>query len=138
MASIVKEILIDVPAIDVWVAIRNSGEVHLLVPGLLADCRADGHARIVVFRSAGRVARELLVSIDDDRRRLVYGEPDGPFITRNASCQVFTVDRGRSRFVWTQDLLHDELASVVSRNMDMALPDMKRTLESAHANFVRP
>jgi hypothetical protein len=65
--------------------------------------------------------------MDDDRRRLVYAEPDGPLITRNASCQVFTVDSGRSSFVWTQDLLPDELASVVSRNMDIALPDMLRS-----------
>jgi carbon monoxide dehydrogenase subunit G len=133
MASIVREIVIDVPAVNVWGAIRDFGNVHRLVPGLLADCHLDGDARVVTFRGGGRVARELLVSIDDDVRRLVYAEPDGPFISRNASCQVFPVDSRSSRFVWTQDLLPDELASVISSNMDKALPDMKRTLERIHA-----
>ena len=135
MASIVREIVIDVPAADAWEAIRNFGEVHRLVPGLLSDCRLDGDARVVTFRGGGRVARELLVSIDEGSRRLVYAEPDGPFITRNASCQVFAVDDRSSRFVWTQDLLPDELASLVRDNMDRALPDAKRTLESPMPNL---
>ena len=136
MASIVREIVIDVPAADVWEAIRDFGEVHRLVPGLLSDCRLDGDARVVTFRGGGRVARELLVSIDEGSRRLVYAEPDGPFITRNASCQVFAVDDRSSRFVWTQDLLPDELASLIRDNMDQALPDAKRTLEGSHAESV--
>ncbi len=130
MASIVKEIVIDVPAADVWRAMRDFGGVHRFVPGLLAGCRVDGNARIVTFRGSGRTARELLVSMDDDARRLVYAEPDGPFITRSASCQVFAADGGASRFVWTQDLLPDELAGLISSNMDKALPDLKQTLES--------
>jgi hypothetical protein len=65
--------------------------------------------------------------------RLVYAEPAGAFITRNASCQVFADDDRSSRFVWTQDLLPDELANVVTGKMDRALPDMKRTLERIHA-----
>ena len=88
MASIVKDIVINVPAASVWAKIRDFGKVHTLVPGLLADCQLDGDARGVIFQSGGRKARELLVSIDDDVRRLVYAEPDGPFITRDASCQV--------------------------------------------------
>jgi hypothetical protein len=133
MASIVKDIVINVPAASAWAKIRDFGTVHTLVPALLAECQLDGDARVVTFQSGGRKARELLVSIDDDIRRLVYAEPDGPFITRNASCQVFAVDDRRSRFVWTQDLLPDELASLIRGNMDKALPDLKRTLESLHA-----
>jgi carbon monoxide dehydrogenase subunit G len=133
MASIVREIMIDVPAANVWDAIRDFGQVHRLVPGLLAGCHLDGDARVVTFRGGGRVARELLVSVDDDSRRLVYAEPDGPFTTRNASCQVFAIDDRSSRLVWTQDLLPDELASLISGNMERALPDLKRTLESIHA-----
>jgi hypothetical protein len=133
MASIVKEIVIDVPAASAWAKIRDFGEVHTLVPGLLADCQLDGDARVVTFQGGGRAARELLVSIDDDVRRLVYAEPDGPFITRNASCQIFAVDDRSSRFVWTQDLLPDELAGLIGGNMDKALPDLKRTIESLHA-----
>jgi carbon monoxide dehydrogenase subunit G len=133
MASIIKEIVIDVPAANVWEALRDFGNVHRIVPGLLASCHLDGDARVVAFRGSGRTARELLVSSDDDLRRLVYAEPDGPFITRSAACQVVAVGDHSSRFIWTQDLLPDSLASVVSDNMDRALPDLKRTLESGYA-----
>jgi hypothetical protein len=135
MTSIVREIVIDVPAADAWEAIRNFGEVHRLVPGLLSDCRLDGDVRVVTFRGGGRVARELLVSIDEGSRRLVYAEPDGLFITRSASCQVFAVDDRSSRFIWTQDLLPDELASLICDHMDQALPDVKRTLEGTTPNM---
>jgi hypothetical protein len=131
MASVVKEILINVPAENAWAAVRDFGKVHDLVPGFLVDCRLEGDARVVTMRD-GRVARELLVSIDDGSRRLVYAEPGGPFITRSASCQVFGTGDRQCRFVWTQDLLPDELAALVSGNMDKALPDLKRTLESVH------
>jgi hypothetical protein len=127
----VKEILIGVPAENAWAAVRDFGNVHDLVPGFLVDCQLEGDARVVTMRD-GRVARELLVSIDDGSRRLVYAEPGGPFISRSASCQVFAVDDRQCRFVWTQDLLPDELAALVSGNMGKALPDLKRTLEGVH------
>jgi hypothetical protein len=133
MASIVKEIVIDVPAARVWAAVRDFGNVHKLVPDLLADCYLDGDTRVVTFRGGDRVAREVLVSIDDDARRLVYAEPGGLFITRNASCQVFAVDEGHSTFVWTQDFLPDEFADLLSGNMDKALPNIKRALEEHEA-----
>lgn len=133
MASIVKDIVINVPAASAWAKIRDFGKVHTLVPGLLADCQLDGDARVVTFQGGGRRARELLVSIDDDVRRLVYAEPDGPFITRSASCQVFAVDDRRSRFVWMQDLLPDGLAGLIGDNMDKALPELKQALERLHA-----
>lgn len=47
MASIVKEITIDAPAATVWAAVRDFGNVHNLVPDLLADCQPDGDARVV-------------------------------------------------------------------------------------------
>ena len=60
----------------------------------VVDCRLEaeqnGGARIVTFAD-GREARELLVDLDDTRRRLVYAEPGGRFITRSASVQVFAV-----------------------------------------------
>ena len=67
MASVRKDILIDVRPDDVWAAIRDYGAVHRLVPGFLTDCQIEGDARIVTFHD-GRVARELLVDIDDGKR----------------------------------------------------------------------
>ena len=111
MASVRKEILIDVRPDDVWAAIRDYGAVHRLVPGFLTDCQIEGDARIVTFHD-GRVARELLVDIDDDLRRLVYAEPRGRFITRSASVQVFSEGENRTRLVWIKRLLAESICRI--------------------------
>jgi hypothetical protein len=88
--------MISAPAETAWAAIRDFGGIQRLVPGFLIDCQLDGDARVVTFAN-GRVARELLVDIDDKARRLVYAEPTEPFITRNASVQVFADGKNRCR-----------------------------------------
>jgi len=71
MASIRREILIEAPAEDVWAA------------------RLEEGARVVTFRN-GLVARELIVDVDDQTRRLVWAVVGSPRLTRhNASMQVF-------------------------------------------------
>ena len=122
MASVRKDILIDVRPDDVWAAIRDYGAVHRLVPGFLTDCQIEGDARIVTFHD-GRVARELLVDIDellvdidDDVRRLVYAEPGGRFVTRSASVQVFSEGENRTRLVWINDFLPNEFAELIRVN----------------------
>jgi carbon monoxide dehydrogenase subunit G len=130
MASVRKDILIDVRPDDVWAAIRDYGAVHRLVPGFLTDCQTEGDARIVTFHD-GRVARELLVDIDDDLRRLVYAEPGGRFVTRSASVQVFSEGENRTLLVWINDFLPNEFAELIRANMDKAVVVMKQTLEGS-------
>jgi hypothetical protein len=88
----------------------------------------DGAARIVTFKD-GRVARELLVGIDDHRRRLAYSETGGRFITRSASVQVFSDGEKASRVVWINDVLPNEYAELIDGNIDRGPDSMKRTLE---------
>jgi carbon monoxide dehydrogenase subunit G len=132
MASITKEIMISVPAETAWAMIRDFGGVQRLVPGFLVDCQLDGDARIVTFAS-GRVARELLVDIDDNARRLVYAEPTEPFIARNASIQVFAEGEVRCRVIWIIDVLPNKFADLMRENMDEALAIMRRTVEKLAA-----
>jgi len=79
----------------------------------------------------GLVARELLVKRDDEQCRLVYAVVEGRPSHYNAAVQVFPEGEGRSRVVWTIDVLPDELAPTVGGMMEHALPIMKRTLEAA-------
>ena len=130
MVSVRKEILIDVGSDDVWAAVRDYGAVHRLVPGFLTDCQIEGDARIVTFHD-GRVARELLVDIDDDVRRLVYAEPAGRFVTRSASVQVFSEGGNHTRLVWINDFLPNEFGDLIRANMDKAIVVMKQTLEAS-------
>ncbi len=80
MACIRREILVEARAENVWAAVRDVGAVHeRLAPGFVVDTRLEGDARVVTFAN-GLVARELIVDVDDDARRLSwavvgYGKP---------------------------------------------------------------
>lgn len=136
MASIIKETVIDAHPEDVWAALRDFHAVHeRLASGFVTDSRPDGaHTRIVTFFN-GAQAKEVLVAVDDDARRLAYSVVDGPLDSthHNASAQVFASGGGdgQSRFVWITDVLPDEVATTVAALMDRGLAVIKETLESA-------
>lgn len=130
MASIRKEILIDASPEDVWAAVRDWGALHQrLVPGFVVDARLDGEDRIVTFGN-GTVLREVLVDLDDETRRLVWSIVDGPYTHHNASAQVFSEDNGHARFVWTADLLPNDLAASTGKAMALGTSIVKKTLEA--------
>lgn len=130
MASIRKETVIDASPEEVWGAVRDWGALHeRLVPGFVVDTKLDGADRIVTFFN-GTILRELLVDLDDDARRLVWSVVDGPYTHHNASAQVFDEGEGRARFVWTADLLPDELAAHTAPFMEQGTSVVKKTLEA--------
>ena len=129
MASIRKEIPLDVPADQVWDAVRDVGALHRrLVRGFVVDTKLDGDARIVTFGN-GMVVRELIVDIDDGARRLVWSARGGRLTHHNASAQVFADGDGRSRLVWIADLLPNELAGDIRTMIEPGAAAMKATLE---------
>jgi hypothetical protein len=133
MATIRQEIQINVSPQDVWAAVRDWGALHTrLVPGFVTDTRLDGEDRIVTF-SNGTVAREVLVDLDDDARRLAWSIVDGPYTHHNASAQVFADGDTRARFVWIADLLPNELAERTGEAMKHGTSIAKQTLESTVA-----
>ena len=114
---------------NVWAAVRDVGAVHQrLVPGVLVDARLDGDARVVTFAS-GAVARELLVDVDDEARRLAYAAVGGRTTHHNASMQVFADGSDRSRLVWITDMLPNDLATSISKLVEQGAAAMKQTLE---------
>lgn len=128
MASIHKEIIIDADPADVWDALRDFGALHTrLVPGFVTDTRLDGDARIVTFAN-GSVAREVLVDIDDNRRRLVYAIKSEKLTQHSASAQVFAESGGRSRFVWIADVLPNEVAPYMNSQMDLGAAAIQKSL----------
>jgi hypothetical protein len=130
MASIYKEVVIEVRPDEVWAALRDWGALHRrLAPGFVTDCRLDGEDRIVTF-AGGLVVREVLVALDDERRRLVWTVVDGPYSHHNGAAQVHA-EGSRSRFVWTADLLPHERAAATAQAMEEGLRTIKHTLEGA-------
>jgi hypothetical protein len=131
MASIRKEIVIDVRPDDAWAALRDWSAVHeRLVPGFVVDARLDGHDRIVTFFN-GAVVRERLVDLDDHARRLVWSVVDGPYTHYNGCAQVFAADDDHTRFVWITDLLPNEIAPRTEELMERGMSVIKKTLEDA-------
>ena len=131
MASIRKEVTIDVPPEQLWAAMRDVGALHTrLVAGFVTDCRMDGDARTVTFAN-GMVARELIVDVDERDRRVVWAAVGGRLTHHNASTQVFDASPGRSRVVWIADLLPSELAPAIEAMIEQGVAAMKRTLERA-------
>ena len=129
MASIRKEIPLNVPAHEVWDAVRDIGALHhRLVKGFVTDTRLDGDARIVTFAN-GMIVRELIVDLDDAARRLVWSARSERLTHHNASAQVFDEGEGKSRLVWIADLLPNERAGDIRAMIEAGAAAMKATLE---------
>jgi len=131
MASIRKEILVGAHPEAVWGAVRDVGAVHTrLAPGFVVDTRLEDGARVVTFAN-GLVVRELIVDVDDAGRRLVWSAAGGRLSHHNGALQVFPDGQGRSRLVWTADLLPNEMAKDIDALMEAGSGAMKKTLERA-------
>jgi carbon monoxide dehydrogenase subunit G len=131
MASIIRETSIDVEPEAAWDALRDWAAVHeRLAPGFVSDARVDGRDRVVTFVN-GSVVRELFLGADDRARRLAWAVADGSLGLEyyTASAQVIPDGEIRTRFVWTADLLPDDLAGRVSQLLEQGLAAIKNTLE---------
>ena len=129
MASVRKEVVLDVASETLWDAVRDVGALDTrLVAGFVTACRMDGDARVVTF-SNGMIAREVIVDIDDQERRLVWSSLGGLLTHHNASAQVFAEAEDRCRVVWIADLLPNGLAPAIAGMIEQGLVAMKRTVE---------
>jgi hypothetical protein len=132
MASIRKEILVHAPAVQVWDAVRDVGAVHQrLTPGLVLDTRLEGDTRILSFPDGG-MARELIVAIDDEARRLAYAVIEGrmPLIHHHATFQVFPDNENHTRLVWITDFLPHAFAVEIRARVERGAAVMKQALEN--------
>ena len=138
MASIRREISITARPEEVWDAIRDVGAIHTrLARGFVADTTLEDGARVVTFAN-GLVARELIVDLDDESRRLVWSVVGGRMSHHNASLQVFDDGRGGARVVWIADLLPHELKPVIAGMIDQGCAAMKQTLEADASAAIEP
>ena len=126
MATIVKDVQLNATPEAVWDALADFGALHQrLVPGCVTACELDGEARTITF-SNGSVAREMLVSTDAERRRLVYAIAANERIKHySASAQVSDDGKGGARLTWTVDLLPNEIAPYISGQMDLGAAAMQ-------------
>jgi Polyketide cyclase / dehydrase and lipid transport len=141
MATVTREAALDAGADECFDALRDFGAVHeRLAPGFVTGCQLTGPTvrRVTFFN--GAVVTEELVAIDEARRRLVYTLTDGlPTCTfYGAAAQVVPEGEGRCRFVWTLDVLPDELEPRLAAMMDRGIDAIAATLGSGPAGARTP
>lgn len=129
MASIRREISILATADQLWSALRDVGALHTrLVPGFVIDCQWDGEGRDITFVN-GVKARELIVDVDDESRRVAWTAVGGRLSHHNASAQVFAQGAAACRVVWIADLLPHDMAPPIVLMIEAGLAAMKRHAE---------
>ncbi|HEY4113296.1 MAG TPA: SRPBCC family protein [Rhizomicrobium sp.] len=129
MASIRREVSVDIPAASAWSALADFGNAGALFAGVLTKCRRIGDVRMVTFAN-GRQIAERLVALDNGARRIVYTALNGTFSHHSASMQIVE-DGPACKFVWTSDFLPDEAAANVAPLVEAGCRAIKQNLEQA-------
>lgn len=133
MATIQRTIHLDRPADAVWDAVADTGAIHeRLARGFVVGTELDGDMRTVTFDGGG-VVRELVVSIDPDRRRLAYSVVESPLGMRHhhATFTVVPAADGTSNLEWVVDLSPDTAAPAMEAMVDLGCAAMQATLSGA-------
>ena len=131
MASIHKEIALEVGPEAAWAALRNVGDAHRLFAPVLTECRLEGDVRTVRFAN-GMVLHEQILDVDDARRRVAYAAVDGPGMTyHHASMRVLEAGPGSCRFVWITDFLPAGIRDNIAPLIEQGAAAFKRNLEKA-------
>jgi hypothetical protein len=74
------------------------------------------------------VARELIVSVEEDVQRLVWSVVGGRATHHNSSFQVFPGAGGGTRLVWITDVLPDSAATAVGAMIEEGSRVIETTL----------
>jgi hypothetical protein len=131
MASIRIETSVAVSPERAWTAFRDVGAVHTrLARGFVTDCCLEEGARVVTFAN-GFVAKELIINIDDENRRLAYAVCGSDRLSHhNASFEVRGEGAG-CRIAWVADILPDSAEPLIRSMMEQGSVAMRKTLEAA-------
>jgi Polyketide cyclase / dehydrase and lipid transport len=134
MATIIRETLITTDLASSWDALSDFGALHTrLAAGFVLDTQLERPDERLVTFTNGAVVRERLVGIDANAHRLAYTVIESGFNLShyNGAAQIVDTGDGQIQFVWTIDVLPDELAEPIAAMMDEGIRCIKQTLERA-------
>lgn len=130
MASIHKQLVIDVASAEAWAALREVGEAYRVFTPVLADSRREGDIRTARFGN-GMIVHERILDVDDQRRRVAYSATDVPGMTyHHSSMQILDAGADRCLFVWITDFLPQEFAGNIAPLIEQGSQALKANLES--------
>ena len=130
MASIHKQLAVEVGAEEAWAALRLVGEPHKLFTPVLADGQLNGDTRTVRFAN-GMVVQERILDVSDELRRVAYAAVNAAGMTyHHASMQVLDAGPGRCLFVWITDFLPADIAGNIGPLIEQGAKALKANLEA--------
>ena len=129
MASIREERMLEMDSAKAWSAVRLVGEAHRLFAPVLVDGSLDGDTRTVRFAN-GMTVRERILDVDDEHRRVAYTALGADGVTyHHAEMEIDDLAPGRCVFVWTTDVLPDQVAGMIAPLMAQGADALKANLE---------
>jgi hypothetical protein len=128
MVSVVVERRLPVGAEAAWAQLRQFDRAVANFPGVVTACSVEGSTRAVTFAN-GNVVREVLVGIDEERRRIAYAVTGGRFSQHASSMQIVD-DSGTCRLIWVSDFLPDEVEPLVRGLMEQGSEALERSFGS--------
>lgn len=129
MASLYREITLDIDAEHAWSALRDQRNLARLFAGVLTDVKLDGDVRTVTFAN-GNVASERIIAIDDEHRRIAYAIHGDRFDHYHASMQILPLAARQCRFLWICDFLPDGHRAMVEPLFDAGCAALARNLSA--------
>ena len=127
MASVTVENELACPAERAWALLADFRSPHKAFAGVLTNARAEDGGRVVTFAN-GMEVREIMVHLDDARRRVAYAVVGGRFSQHAAAMQIVE-NGGGCRFLWTSDFLPDDAAPLVEGLMQQGAAAFARVAE---------
>lgn len=130
MASIHHEVVVKMDTDEAWAALREVGLAHRLFAPVLVGGQLDGDVRTVTFAN-GMVARERILDVDDERKRVAYAVLEGPGLEfHHASMELIEEGPGRCRFRWITDFLPEKADAALQPLIEQGAQALKKNLES--------
>jgi len=130
MASIRKQLEVEVDAAKAWEALRSVGDADKAFRPVLVGAQLDRDMRTATF-SNGMVVHERILDVDNENRRVAYAATDAPGVAyHHASMEVIDRGPGRCRFVWITDVFPPEAAPMIAPLVDAGAQALKSNLES--------
>ncbi|MEO6712802.1 MAG: SRPBCC family protein [Mycobacteriales bacterium] len=124
MATIVREFRLDRPVDVVWKDFADVGRINKLID-YLGEVTLDGNVRSCSIGDSGEL-EELIVSVDQERKRIAYAITRSPFNFQFHSASMQIVPDGDvACCVWTTDVLPDSLVGAVTEPIDAAVDSIK-------------
>jgi carbon monoxide dehydrogenase subunit G len=129
MATLHKTVHIARPVDEVWNVVGDIGGIAAWFRGIDAS-RVEGNKRLCDFEG-GFSLEEEIVFVDDANHRYQYRITDGPFSATHHLATVEVTPAGEgARVAWTVEVEPDELAGMMDKTFERALPALRQTLET--------